>query len=139
MYSLIPFARNDLFRVFDNFEKNWTAAPLSKASFRCDIKDQGDHFQLEAELPGFSKQDIKLEVVDERLIVSATREETNEKTDKKDGYIRRERFSGSFSRSFNVSNIDTQAIAASYENGVLQLTLPKKKELQPETRQIEIA
>ena len=140
MYSMIPFVRNDLFRYFDALEKNWGAKPLSQMSrFRCDIQDQGDHYLLDAELPGFDKKDIQLNLTDDLLTITAAREETSETTNEKKDYLRRERFSGSFKRSFDVSDIDTQAIAASHENGVLRLTLPKKKELQPETRHIEIA
>ena len=58
--------------------------------------------------------------------------------DKKDNYIRRERKFGSYSRSFDVTNIDTQNIQAGYENGILTLDLPKQTETKPPRRSIEI-
>ena len=64
------------------------------------------------------------------------------KTDIRDtgdnGYIRRERYYGSVSRSFNISEVDAAAITAKHENGVLSLTLPKKKEELPKSHKIEI-
>lgn len=61
----------------------------------------------------------------------------DEKDDKGD-YIRRERYYGSYSRSFNVSEIDVEGIKAAYENGVLTLTMPKKAPVKPESKHLEI-
>ena len=83
------------------------------------------------------REDIKLDLNGDTLTISAEhREETEDK--KGDSYIRRERRYGAFARSFDVSGINTEAISASYKNGVLELELPKAVPAQPASRQIEL-
>ena len=139
MFGMIPFDRRDssLFDMLDNFERNFFGNTSNTASsFRTDIRDTGDKFILEAELPGFKKEDIKLDLKDGILTISAQHSEENE--EKKDSYIRRERRYGSFSRSFDVSGIQEDHITAAYNNGVLELTLPKAQPVVPAARQIDI-
>jgi len=107
-------------------------------SFKTDIEDLGDKFRLEADLPGMKKEDIKLDLNGDYLTISAEHNEEKEEKDEKRNYVRKERRYGSYSRSFNVANIDTDHIAASYENGVLTLDLPKRTETAPVSHQIEI-
>lgn len=128
---MIPFAHEDnLFHYLDNMEKNFFTGFGDVSQFRCDIQDQGDRFLLEAELPGFKKENIKIDLNGNNLTISASHNSESEERDQKNGYIRRERKFGSFSRSFDVSGIDVSKIDAEYTNGILALTLPKK---QPET------
>ena len=139
MFGMIPFARNDdnFFDLFDNFERKFfgnSAAALP--DFRTDIRDAGDRYILEAELPGFRKEDIKLDLKDGILTISA--QHSQESEEKKNSYIRRERRYGSFSRSFDVSGIQEDHITAAYNNGVLELTLPKAQPVVPAARQIDI-
>ena len=139
MFGMIPFDRRDssLFDMLDNFERNFFGTSSNTASsFRTDIRDEGDKFVLEAELPGFKKEDIKLDLKDGVLTISAQHSSENE--EKKDSYVRRERRYGSFSRSFDVSGIQEDHISAAYNNGVLELTLPKAQPEVPAARQIEI-
>ena len=139
MFGMIPFDRRDssLFDMLDNFERNFFGSSNSTvSSFRTDIRDEGDKFVLEAELPGFKKEDIKLDLKDGVLTISAQHSSENE--EKKDSYVRRERRYGSFSRSFDVSGIQEDHISAAYNNGVLELTLPKAQPVVPAARQIEI-
>ncbi len=141
MYSLLPFGRrgNDLSTLFDEFERSFFPAEAKRfPAFRTDIKDEGDHFLLEAELPGFRKEDIDLDLKDGILTISANHEETVENKDDSGKYVCRERRCGSFRRSFDVSGIREDAIDAAYENGVLKLTLPKVAEIQPQSRKIAI-
>ena len=91
---------------------------------------------LEADLPGFKKEDIKIDLENDRLTIKAERKSEHE--DNKNGYVRRERHFGSFERSFDVSGIDTSGIKANYTDGVLTLTLPKRPELVPDNRSIVI-
>lgn len=121
----------------------WSAASslpqtASPTAFRTDIRDEGDHFLLEAELPGFQKEDIHLELKEGVLTISAQHEEKQEKRDDQGQYLCRERRVGSFVRSFDASGIQEDAIRASYENGVLTLILPKMAEIQPQSRRIAI-
>ena len=136
---MIPFARHDdnVFDLFDNFERSFFG-DNSASTFRTDIRDEGDKFVLEAELPGFKKEDIKLDLKDGILTVSAQHSESSEEKDKKGSYIRRERRYGSFARKFDVSGIQEDGITAAYNNGVLELTLPKAQPVVPAARQIEI-
>ena len=139
MFGMIPFARHDdnMFDLFDNFERSFFG-DNSASTFRTDIRDEGDKFVLEAELPGFKKEDIKLDLKDGILTVSAQHSESSEEKDKKGSYIRRERRYGSFARKFDVSGIQEDGITAAYNNGVLSLTLPKAQPVVPAARQIEI-
>ena len=141
MICMIPFDRRDenMFDLFDNFEKKFfgnTTANLP--AFRTDIRDQGDKFLLEAELPGFQKEDISLELKEGILTIKAEHKENHDQKDEQGSYIRRERRYGSFSRTFDVTGIDESAITAAYNNGILELTLPKLAPVVPETRQIAI-
>ncbi len=140
MFGMIPFEHreNNLFDLFDNFERNFFGGSSNLSTFRTDIRDEGDKFVMEAELPGFNKEDIKLDVKDGILTVSAQHTSNNDEKDKKGNYIRRERRYGSFARSFDISGIDQEHITASYADGVLQLTLPKEQPVVPAARQIEI-
>ena len=139
MFGMIPFARHDdnVFDLFDNFERSFFG-DNSASTFRTDIRDEGDKFVLEAELPGFKKEDIKLDLKDGILTVSAQHSESSEEKDKKGSYIRRERRYGSFARKFDVSGIQEDHITAAYNNGVLELTLPKAQPVVPAARQIDI-
>lgn len=141
MFGMLPFDRRDdnMFDVFDNLQKNFFGSSAANLpAFRTDIRDDGDKFLLEAELPGFAKEDIQLELKDNILTIKAEHKETNDETDKKGNYIRRERRYGSFARTFDVSGIDESAITAAYNNGILELTLPKQAPVVPQSRQITI-
>ena len=141
MFGMIPFDRRDdnLFDVFDNFTKNlFGTSNADLPAFRTDIRDQGDKFLLEAELPGFTKEEIQLELKDGILTIKAEHKENRDQTDEKDSYVRRERRYGSFSRTFDVTGIDEAGITAAYNNGILELTLPKQAPVVPESRQIAI-
>ena len=141
MFDLMPFehVNHNLDRYFNNLEKTFFrdfGGPV--AGIRTDILDEGDHFLLQAELPGFSKEDIQIDLNGDTLTISAEHNSSSEQKDEKNNFIRRERHYGSFARSFDVSNIDTDKIGASYENGVLELKLPKKGETQPQSRRIAL-
>lgn len=143
MFELIPFDRNmrrvadfDPIRAFDDMERSFFGNEGMVSTFRTDVRDTGDAFILEAELPGFSKDDLNLDIENDCLTISAER--TQDKEEEKPNYIKRERYYGSFSRSFDVSGIDIDKIEASYDDGILTLNLPKKPELVPATRKLEI-
>ncbi|MBR1591590.1 MAG: Hsp20/alpha crystallin family protein [Ruminococcus sp.] len=139
MYGLTPFGRNgyDLFDMFDNFDRDFF--PRHPAgNCRTDIKDEGDKYVLESELPGFEKEDISLDINGSYLVISAQHKTEDEKKDDSGKYIRRERTFGSYKRSFGISGIDTENISAEYKNGILIVDMPKKKREEPETRKLEI-
>ncbi|MDE7244155.1 MAG: Hsp20/alpha crystallin family protein, partial [Oscillospiraceae bacterium] len=102
------------------------------------IRDDGNAFVLEADLPGMKKEDIQIDIDGDRLSISAQRNSCSEQKDSDGNYIRCERFSGTFSRSFDISGIRSEDITAAYENGVLTLTMPKKETQIPVSRRLEI-
>lgn len=149
MFEMRPYAKknNSLynpFRDMDEFEKRFFSSPFgffengTLDEFKTDVKDEGDHYELEADLPGFDKKDIHLDINADTLTVSAERHSEHEEKDKKGKYIRCERSYGTYSRDFDVSGINTEGIKAKYENGVLKLTMPKKANALPETKRLEI-
>ncbi len=145
MFELIPFDRTirhmasfDPFRELDNMERSFFGNTNVVSAFRTDVSDTGDAFKLEAELPGFNKDDIKIDIENDCLTISAERKLGTTDEDKKTNFVKRERFYGSYSRSFDVTGIDVDTIEAAYDNGVLTLTLPKKKEVLPASRRLEI-
>ena len=105
---------------------------------KTDIKDTGDAYVLEADLPGFKKEDIHVNINDHYLTVSAQRHTEAEQKDKKGNYVRCERSYGSFERSFDISGVEADKISGSYKDGVLQLTMPKKAGKTPSSREINI-
>lgn len=137
MYGLTPFERKsyDLFNAFHDFENDFFGGSAMQ-SFKTDIKDEGDKYVMEAELPGFEKEDIKLDISGNNLVLTA--EHKAETEDKQDKYIRRERTYGSYQRSFDLTGIDAEKIDAEYKNGILTLNLPKMQETAPATRRLEI-
>lgn len=157
MFEIRPFERRsevyNPFREFDELEKAFfgddffpmMAMPMhrgrhrgSLAEFRTDIRDTGDSYLLEADLPGFNKEDINIEFDDDVMTIKAERHSNHEEKDERGNYVRCERSYGSYQRSFDLSGINTEGMKASYDNGVLQLTLPKKEEPVSTSRRLEI-
>ena len=125
-YNLFDdFFNNDFFgRDFRKFE-----AP----SMKTDVKEVEGNYELSVEIPGFNKEDISVSLKDGYLTISAKHEENKDEKDEQDKYIRRERRFGSCQRSFFVGDAITEEdIKASYNNGILKLTLPKEKERLPQ-------
>lgn len=141
MYSMIPFGRNHgLANFFDDFDRHFFGdlTHSTLPAFRTDIRDTGEQFVLDADLPGFKREDIKLDLQGDILTITAQHQDKNEEKDENGNYICRERTSSSYSRSFNVSGIRGADITAAYQDGVLQLTLPKQETKVPQSRRIEI-
>lgn len=136
MFELTPYStRRSMMDPF-NFFSDFFGTNNAPMELRTDITDKGDAFVLEADLPGFKKDDIKIDLENDRLTIKAERHSEHEAA--KNGYVRRERSFGSFERSFDVSGIDTASIKANYTDGVLTLTLPKRPELVPDNRSMVI-
>ena len=143
MFELIPFGGRrmnvyDPFRALDEMERSFFGNEHHSvvSAFRTDVVDTGDAYKLDAELPGFKKEDIKIDVENDVLTISVERKLDEE--EKKQNFVKRERFYGSFCRSFDVSGIEVDGIQAAYNDGVLTLTMPKKVETAPASRRLEI-
>lgn len=92
---------------------------------KTDVRELDGAYELDMDLPGFKKEDIKVDLKDGTLTISAARNaETNEKDDN-GKLIRQERYSGSCKRSFYVGDIKATDISAKYEDGILKLVVPK--------------
>lgn len=140
MFELMPFGfeENNLLRSFDNFEKHFMKEmSRSMSGFRTDIEDKGDHYLLEAELPGFEKEDIRVHVDGDYLTIHAEHSEEKEEKQKKN-FVRRERHYGCYERSFGIGGVCADGIRGEYKNGVLKLELPKAAPEKPPVKQIEI-
>ena len=120
--------------LFDNFfGADYPARDLLKVNtgeiMKTDIKESETGYQLDISLPGYKKDDINAEIKNGYLTINASITQNKDEKDAKTGkYIRRERYSGSCSRSFYVGkDVTEEDIKAKYEDGVLKLTVPKKE------------
>jgi len=121
------------------FFEDWDLElPTESVNFpKIDIWEDDEKYVLEAELPGFDKKDIDVNISDDVLTIRATRKKEEEKKDK--NYYYAERCYGEFVRSVRLpAEIDKKAVKAKYVNGVLELTLPKTKEAKEKATKIEI-
>ncbi|MBO4853143.1 MAG: Hsp20/alpha crystallin family protein [Schwartzia sp.] len=153
MFGLVPFAaRKDLARredpftqIFDVFNEPFfhsSLAPFASdwgaQSFRVDVKDTGDAYELTAELPGMKKEDVSLSYENSYLTIEAKKEEQKDEKDEGGNYIRRERSTGSMSRSFYIDGIDEAKASAEFKDGVLKVDLPKRSKEAEVSRRIAI-
>jgi HSP20 family protein len=134
MLTLVPYrryrndltsSRNSLFD--DQFFRNFfnMSDAMGSTGFRVDIREKDNSYIMSAELPGVPMDKINLSVNDDMLTISADID--TQKEDDQGSYYYCERRSGHVERSFNLENIDQDQIKASYENGILNLTLPKRQ------------
>lgn len=114
---------------FDSFwnRKNPLYGKHAKNMMKTDVRETDDSYELDIDLPGFKKDEITAKLEDGYLTVSASKGLDKDKQGKKGNYIRRERYAGAMSRSFYIGDSITQdEIKAKFENGILQLSIPKK-------------
>ena len=97
-----------------------------------------EKYVMEAELPGFTKEDIKLDINGSYLVLTAEHKNEKDEKDDKGKYIRRERSYGSYTRSFDITGVDTENISAEYMDGILKIDLPKKASEEPPVKRLEI-
>ena len=140
MYGMTPFTRNtfSLFNALDELDKDFFSGSMTVNSCRTDIKDAGNKYIMESELPGFEKEDIKIDINGDYLVISAERKSEKNDSDENGKYIRRERTYGTYKRSFGISDVNSEEISAEYKNGILTINLPKKKPEEPVSRSLEI-
>ncbi len=145
MSSLIPYRHrsndrsdNSLFPFHDDFFRPFffggTEMPTA---FRVDVKDEGESYVMEAELPGVKRENIKIDVDDGVLTISAEWKNAD-KENKSGDYIISERRAGRVQRSFSLDNVVEDKITADYADGVLKLALPKREEVRRTPRRIEL-
>ena len=123
-------------RLFDDFMDDFgfpnvdriAASKNTSNLMRTDIRETEENYELDVELPGYKKEDVKAQLKEGYLTVNVSKEENNDVKDDNGKYIRRERYSGSMSRSFYVGENVTEAdIKAKFEDGILKLSFPKEQ------------
>lgn len=136
---LMPSIFND--NVFDNwmndpFDMDFfgRSNPLygkhAKNMMKTDVRETDSSYELDIDLPGFKKDEINASLKDGYLTIEAAKGLDKDQKDEKGNYIRRERYAGSMSRTFYVGDqIKQEDIKAKFENGILQLSVPKKEAL----------
>ena len=149
MFGLVPFNSKGLQQNHDSFgslfdifnEPFFNDFPMTNSAvgkFKVDVKDKGKSYELTAELPGMSKENISLDYTNNYLTISAQRKEEKNESDDKGNYIRRERHFGNMSRSFYIDGINESKISAEFKDGILKVDLPKVTEEVQQARQIPI-
>ena len=119
--------RNNLFDDF--FGYPFRGYEMNSSLMSTDIKDTDAGYEVTMNLPGVKKEDVKAELKDGYLTISASSNSSKDEKDDNGHYIRRERYSGSCSRSFYVGDQVTEAdIKAKFEDGTLKLLIPKAEE-----------
>lgn len=145
MFDMIPFRKNNITKkddFFTQFLKNFfdddfvTTMNNMHNNFKVDLKETNENYLIEADLPGIKKESIDIDFDNNHLTISAKRDESTEDT--KENYVKRERHFGEFKRSFYVNNIDESKIEASFNDGVLKITLPKLNKDDDKKRKIDI-
>ena len=133
MFELRPFERrNNHIAAYDPWDQMERAFfgdgswGRGLSEFKTDIQDKGDSYLLEADLPGFKKEDIHVDVDGDTMTIRAERHSEHEDQDKKGNYVRCERSYGSYQRAFDISGVEVADISAQYNDGVLKLNMPKK-------------
>ena len=119
--DLIPrnFFTNDFFDDFMTLKEN---------KMKCDIYEKEGNYHIEIDLPGLTKDEIKIEVNNDTLFVTIENQNELNKDDENKNYIHRERTYGKYQRSFYLKNLDSNNINASFKNGVLKIIVPKINE-----------
>ncbi|HHW30926.1 MAG TPA: Hsp20/alpha crystallin family protein [Clostridiaceae bacterium] len=149
MFYLTPFRRSrsslvrennwfDMDKLFEDFfsDSYFPVFLPGSNAIRADIRETDKEYIIEAEVPGVSKDNIKIDLRDDVLTIAVDYNEETKIEEK--GYIRKERRSGSFCRSFHVDNIKHEEVKAKYNDGILTIVLPKKEEGRRNGRTIEI-
>ena len=130
--KLVPRNNNLGVSLFDNMFDDFFKDPFftrnnSVKVMKTDIQEKDDKYILDMDLPGYDKEDIKAQLKDGYLTISAQKNTSNDEKDEEGNYIRRERYCGKCSRSFYVGDsIKEEDIKANFNNGILELTFPKE-------------
>lgn len=151
MFGMIPYRNNgrlsksrdvwspwtEFDKAIDSLFKGWHLSAFGGCDImKTDIKETEKEYIVEAELPGFDKNDIKLELNDDMLTIQVQKDEQN--NEESDNYIRKETRRSYANRSFHVENIRKDDITAKYENGILRVVLPKDERDDSNKKQIDI-
>ena len=135
MNSLVPFNRNSNLSKFgfngfynmldDFFSDTWPLRRnLTRDTFKVDVQENKNEYYIEAELPGVKKEEVNLEIIDNKLSIIVKREENI--NEEKKNYIHRERRYSSMQRSIYLADVQAEGIKAKLQDGVLSIIVPKE-------------
>lgn len=131
---MLPSRKYYLDSIFDNFMDEGTD---NFDVMKCDVYEKDGAYHIEADIPGFKKDEIRVDCEDGYVTISAEKNTENEEKDENKKYIKRERFYGKTVRKFYVGDVDSDKIQAEYKDGMLELVVPKEEKL-PNKKSIEI-
>ena len=142
----VLFGENLFDELFDDaFRPMWDMdralyGKHARAVMKTDVRETDSGYELDIDLPGFKKDEVKLDLKDGYLTISAAKGLDKDQKDKKGRYIRQERYAGQMSRSFYVGeSVRPEDLHAKFEDGILQITVPKQPQRAiPETTYIAI-
>ena len=133
--------------LFDNFMNSFTFPDVEKELYgkraanlmKTDVKEKDNIYEVDVDLPGFTKDELTMELDNGYLTISAVKGLDKDEQNKEGKYVRRERYAGNISRSFYVGDVKQEDIHAKYENGILSFTVPKEtKAVEEKTNRIAI-
>ena len=133
--------RKNGFDIFDEVFNDPFFTKKENKLMKTDVREKDGNYVLDIDLPGYNKEDIKIDLTDGYLTVTAKREEYREEKEHHNTYIHKERFFGECSRSYYAGeNVKEEDIKASFKNGTLEITFPKEdvKKLDEGKKYIEI-
>lgn len=127
-YGFLDNDFDDFYNMIDSFfnSNDRRSNLVNNSSFKVDIKENKDSYKVLAEMPGFTKDDINIELDDDKLTLSVEKNEEKDNSDKNEKYIHRERRSSKMTRTMHFDNIDSENIEASLNDGLLEIKLPKE-------------
>lgn len=117
-YGLRDSLFDNIFFPYEHKESNM---------MKTDVKENENDYELQVEVPGVNKENISIDYENGYVTIAAKTNKSKDEKDKEGNYIRRERYSGSYSRSYYVGEVDRESIKAKLDNGVLSILVPKAK------------
>lgn len=135
--QIYDYGFGDLYNVIDSFFNDSKPASATSTSFKVDISDEGDKYLIEAEMPGFEKEDISLTVDDNTITIEVGKDEEKDESDQDKNYIHRERRTSRMKRSMSFVDMDEDKINAKLDKGILCIEVGKEDE-EESTKSIEI-
>jgi len=124
--------------VFEDLNRGGMRFEIGEFTPRVDVAEDDKQVTFHAELPGMGKEDVKVTINDDNVLIISGEKKREEKTEQKN-YMRVERSYGSFTRSFLLpENLATENVDAKFENGVLNIAIPKKEPAKPKQQEITI-
>ncbi len=136
--SMVDRGFEDFYNMIDSFfNDNADSRSMRYATFKVDISEDNDKYVVEAELPGFSKDEIEIRLDQDELTLTAEKKEEVDNSDSSKNYIHKERKTSKMVRRMHFNNIDGENLKANLNDGVLVIEVPKKTEVET-SKKIEI-